>query len=59
MSSEYNDIPVLYCAHCLSLLVKEDEFIGDYCSECGSTDIKEAHIEDWEILYLRKYRKKF
>lgn len=34
-------------------------FIGDYCAECGGTDIGETHIEDWEILYLRKYNKKF
>ena len=58
MADEYNDIPVLYCKHCLSLLVKNDEFVGDYCAECGSTDIEETHIENWEILYQKKYKKK-
>jgi hypothetical protein len=59
MIDEYNDIPVLFCKKCLSLLIKSDMFIGDYCAECGGTDIGETHIEDWEILYLRKYNKKF
>lgn len=59
MHNEYDDIPVLYCKHCLSLLIKGDEFVGDYCAECGSTDIGEIQIEDWELLYLRKYKKKF
>lgn len=45
---DYNNIPVSYCAKCLSLLIVTDEIIGDYCKECGSTNIKEAHIEDWE-----------
>ena len=37
----YNEEPVLYCKHCLSLKVR---FVprmkdSDYCDECGSTDI--------------------
>lgn len=59
MADEFNDIPVYYCKHCLSLLIKEDEFVGDYCAECGCTDIDETQIEDWERMYLRKYKKKF
>lgn len=59
MSDNYDDIPVLYCRHCLSLLIKEDEVIGDYCAKCGCTDVGETKIEDWELLYLRKYKKKF
>ena len=27
---EYNDIPVLYYASCLSLLIEEDELVGDF-----------------------------
>ena len=57
--NEFDDIPVAYCRQCLSLLVQEDEYVGCYCSACGSTDIGEALIEDWEMLYLRKYKKKF
>ena len=56
---EYNDIPVLYCKRCLSLLIMEDEYIGDYCPKCGSTDIGETHIEEWEKLYKKMYNKNF
>lgn len=59
MADEFNDIPVVYCKRCLSLFIKEDEFVGDYCVNCGCTDVGSTHIEDWEILYLRKYKKKF
>lgn len=48
---DYNSIPVLYCRRCLSLLIMEDEIWGDYCKKCGSTDIGEIQIEDWETLY--------
>lgn len=57
--NEYDDIPVYYCKHCLSLLIKADEFVGDFCADCGSTDIGETLIEDWEKLYFKKYKKKF
>ena len=48
---DYNSIPVLYCRRCLSLLIMEDEAFGDYCKKCGSTDIGEISIEEWENLY--------
>lgn len=55
--NEYNAIPVLYCKHCLSLKIMniprmED---SDFCDECGSTDIGECSIEEWETLYKNKY----
>lgn len=54
---EYNDIPVYYCKHCLSLAVKglqnTDEF--NYCSNCGSLDIEECSIEEWEELYKKAH----
>lgn len=59
MDNNYNDEPVLYCTHCLSLLIVDDEYVGDYCLDCGCTDIAETHIEDWERIYMKKYRKKF
>lgn len=50
---EYNNIPVKYCKHCLSLAIKgiqsTEEF--DYCDTCGSVDIAECSIEEWEELY--------
>ena len=27
----------------------------DYCDHCGSTDILERNIKEWEILYKNKY----
>lgn len=43
----YNDIPVYFCRKCLSLLIKHDSMYGDYCPECGSFSIQQAHIEDY------------
>ena len=56
---DFNDEPVLYCKRCLSLLIMEDECVGDYCPECGSTDVGETQIEEWEKLYKKKYNKNF
>ena len=51
---DYNDDPVFYCEHCLSLAIKS---IGDvdYCDECGGTDIKTTNIHTWEKEYKEKY----
>ena len=56
-SSNYNDEPVFYCKSCLSLAVKTvaSGLDLDYCDECGSTDIEQAHIEDWRRLYKERY----
>lgn len=55
---EYNDEPVFYCEHCLSLKIK---IVGgyDFCDECGSTAVQNAHIEEWEKMYQQRYGKKF
>lgn len=61
---DYNREPVFYCRHCLSLKVKlmdeehDTEFL-DYCDDCGSTDIGQANIHDWEDMYRKKYGKDF
>lgn len=34
----------------MSLLICSDDEYGDYCKECGSTNIGETSIEEWEIL---------
>ncbi len=52
-----NDEPVFYCKHCLSLKVRnvpgmED---SDYCDDCGSTNIEQISIKEWEKLYEQKY----
>ena len=56
-SKEYNDEPVFYCKSCLSLGVKTvaSGLDLDYCKDCGSTDIGQAHIEDWQNLYRERY----
>ncbi len=56
-NSSYNDEPVLYCKSCLSLKVKRvsSDIDLDYCDDCGSTDIEQAHIEDWKKMYKERY----
>lgn len=51
---EFNDEPVYFCKHCLSLTIKS---LGDYefCDICGSTDILTTHINKWNSLYKDKY----
>lgn len=54
---EYNKIPVHYCFNCLSLKIKNVPGLDDaaYCDDCGSTDIRETSIEEWDNLYKSKY----
>lgn len=54
---EYNSEPVHYCKQCLSLKVMRVAGMDDavYCDECGSTDIGEASIEEWEALFEQKH----
>lgn len=59
-TEEYNNIPVLYCTDCLSLKIEGVEMGDDtlnYCGKCGSTNIDEIHIEEWENKYKQKYGK--
>ena len=49
-TEDYNNIPVYYCEHCLSLAIKSEGFL-DYCTYCGSTDVSTAHIDEWDKLY--------
>ena len=55
-SNEYNNEPVFYCEHCLSLRIKSVPGMEelDYCDKCGSTDIKQTDIETWKQLYKEK-----
>lgn len=59
---EYNNIPIHYCKHCLSLnirsVVEETETV-DFCDDCGATMIGVSHINTWEKMYQEKYGKTF
>lgn len=57
----YNDEPVLYCRHCLSLRIisvpkLED---SDFCDVCGNTNIDSCSIQQWEQKYINKYGHKY
>ena len=53
----FNNEPVCYCKHCLSLKVKSVPGMKelDYCDECGTTDIGQTDIETWRQLYREKF----
>lgn len=58
---DYNQEPVFFCKNCLSLKIRyvvglED---SDYCDECGSTEIEQASIEEWQEMYKKKYGHNF
>ena len=58
--NEYDAEPIFYCATCLSLKVKHEEAIdSDCCGECGSTNIAESTVEEWEKKYEKKYGHKY
>jgi hypothetical protein len=54
---EYNQIPVFYCRKCLSLKIRDVEHIdnSEYCDDCGSTDIAQASVDEWEAMYVERY----
>lgn len=57
--SEFNDEPVYYCPHCLSLKIKVlDQFV-DYCDDCGCTDIETTDIFTWRSMYKKRFGKEF
>lgn len=56
-NSPYNDEPVLYCKHCLSLNIQNA--LSDYCEDCGSIDVGECNIFEWEKMYEEKYGKPY
>lgn len=60
-SNDYDQIPVLYCKHCLSLKIRNIPVVedSDYCDDCGSTDTGKCLIQEWETLYKNKYGHKY
>jgi hypothetical protein len=58
--NDYDSEPIAFCANCLSLKIKHEDSIDmDYCSDCGSSEIMEAPVEQWEVMYEKKYGKKY
>lgn len=55
--NKYNDEPVFYCKHCLSLKIMNESRLADleYCANCGSTNIETTNISTWEEMYKQKY----
>ena len=53
----YNKEPVFYCKSCLSLKIRFIQSIqdSDYCDECGSTDIEQCSVKEWEEKYKKRY----
>ena len=50
--------PVHYCDICLSLKIKTlENTIIDYCGNCGSTNINQTDILDWEEKYYHTYHR--
>ena len=56
---EYNQEEVFFCAHCLSLKIRNAGQDLDYCDECGSTEIEKTNIENWEEKYKSRYGHSF
>lgn len=52
-TKEFNDEPVFYCNKCMSLRILSDEVVGDYCMDCGSTDVQCSHIDTY-LLWKKK-----
>lgn len=55
---DYNKEPVFYCDKCLSLKIRGIEDCN-YCDDCGSTEVKQTSIEEWENLYMQKFGIKY
>lgn len=56
---EYNEEPVYYCPHCMSLRIKILDQAVDYCDNCGCTDIETTDIFTWRELYKKRFGKYF
>ena len=54
----FNEEPVYYCAHCLSLKIREVNGL-EFCDNCNSTDIETSSLQEWEEKYEQQYGHKF
>lgn len=58
-ASPYNNEPVFYCTHCLSLKIMVFNENENYCDACGNTEVASTSIKEWEKMYEEKYNEKF
>lgn len=56
--NEYDKEPVVFCKGCLSLRILSVGGV-DYCDECGSTELGEKIVSEWEELYRMRYGKPY
>ena len=56
-NNPYNEEPVFYCKHCLSLRIRDIAGLpdSDYCDSCGTTEIGTTTIAEWQEMYKAKY----
>ena len=52
----FDDEPVFYCKHCLSLDNPEVVAGIEYCKYCGSTEFESDTIYKWENKFEEKYK---
>lgn len=57
--NSFNEEPVYYCPHCLSLRIKIFDSSVDYCDDCGCTDIAQTDIFTWMNMYKDKFGEDF
>lgn len=56
---DYDKVSVIYCSHCLSLAVKEEEGY-DICQQCKNDEFDLADdIHVWENRFVRRYGVKY
>jgi len=58
-TNPYDNEPVYYCTHCLSLRIKALDSFLDYCDHCGSTDVDTTDIYTWKKMYKERFGKDF
>ena len=56
---DYDNEPVYYCPHCLSLKIKILNSFIDYCDDCGCTEIETTTIDEWQRMYRERFNKDF
>ena len=56
---EYNQEPVFYCTHCMSLAIKSLNPYVDYCDNCGCTEIATTDIFTWRKMYKERFNEDY